>query len=119
MLYGNHIRSLIRRGIALSCVRRTIYGRHAKGRYTDTQRDLASCTETIYTLFDVGMQWNASQQIQSQFSNTRCKLRFGTVFEELTSFPKPSQFEGVVQAPIHALLVQVIVSLPKLLSKGG
>jgi len=50
MLYGNHIRTLIRRGIALSRVQGIVYGFPAKECYTDTQRGLASYTETIYTL---------------------------------------------------------------------
>ncbi len=51
MLYGNHIRSLKRRRIVLSRVQGIIYEFPAKKCYTDTQRGLASYTETIYTLF--------------------------------------------------------------------
>jgi len=50
-LYGNHIRTLIKGKTTLSRVQRIVYGLHAKGCYTDTQRSLASYTETIYTLF--------------------------------------------------------------------
>ena len=50
MLYGNHIRSLIRRGTGLSRFQGITYGLRAKGCYTDTQRGPASYTETIYTL---------------------------------------------------------------------
>ncbi len=50
MLYGNHIRPLIRRRIDLSRVQGIIYGFPAKKCYTDTLRGLASYTETIYTL---------------------------------------------------------------------
>ena len=49
VLYGNHIKPLIRRGIALSRVQRIIYGFRTKGCYTDTQRSLESYMETIYT----------------------------------------------------------------------
>ena len=50
VLYGNHIRPLIRRRIALSRYQRIIYGLRTKGCYTDTQKSLESYTETIYTL---------------------------------------------------------------------
>ena len=51
-LYGNHIRALIKGEAGLSRAQGIIYGLHVKGCYTDTQRDPASYTETIDTLFD-------------------------------------------------------------------
>ncbi len=49
MLYGNHIRRLIRRNTGLSSVQRITYGLRPKGCYTDTQRVLEFYAETIYT----------------------------------------------------------------------
>jgi hypothetical protein len=49
MLYGNHIRGLIRRRTGLSRFQGIIYGLRAKGCYIDTNRGLESYTETIYT----------------------------------------------------------------------
>ncbi len=53
MLYGNHIRTLIRRRTELSHFQEFTYELWVKGCYTDTQRSLASYTETIYTLLCV------------------------------------------------------------------
>ena len=50
MLYGNHIRTLIRRRTELNRFQEFTYGLWVKGCYTDTQRGPASYTETIYTL---------------------------------------------------------------------
>lgn len=47
MLYGNHIRDLIRRRTGLRRFQRSIYGLLAKECYTDTKRGLESYTETI------------------------------------------------------------------------
>ncbi len=70
---GNHIRPPIRRGVTLSRAQRTIYGLHAKGCYTDTQRGPASYTETIYTLFGVQIcdpkseiMWNNDQMTKTK-----------------------------------------------------
>ena len=49
MLYGNHIRSLIRRRTGLSRFQEITHGLWAKGYYTDTQRCKEFYTETIYT----------------------------------------------------------------------
>ncbi len=53
MLYGNHIRTLIRRRTELSRFQEITYGLWVKECYTDTQRGPASYTETIYTLLDL------------------------------------------------------------------
>ena len=42
MLYGNHIRGLIKRRTDLSPFQGITYGLWAKGCYTDTQRDIGS-----------------------------------------------------------------------------
>ena len=47
MLYGNHIRILIRRRTELCRFQEITYGLWVKGCYTDTQGGPASYTETI------------------------------------------------------------------------
>ena len=51
MLYGHHIRGLIRRRTGPSRFQGITYGLWAKGCYTETRRGQESYTETIYTLF--------------------------------------------------------------------
>jgi hypothetical protein len=53
MLYGNHIKPLMKRGIDLSRFQGITYGLPATECYTDTQRRLGSYTETIYTSFGI------------------------------------------------------------------
>ena len=47
MLYGNHIRDLIRRKTGLSRFQGITYGLRAKGCYTETQKGLECYAETI------------------------------------------------------------------------
>jgi len=49
MLYGNHIRGLIRRRTSLIRFQGITYRLWAKGCYTDTRRAQEFYTETIYT----------------------------------------------------------------------
>ena len=49
MLYGNHIRTLIRRRTDLSRFQEITYGLWVKRCYIDTQRALEFYMETIYT----------------------------------------------------------------------
>ena len=49
MLYGNHIRDLIRRRTDLSRFQGITYGLWAKGCYTEARRGKEFYTETIYT----------------------------------------------------------------------
>ena len=51
MIYGNHVRRLIKKEGGLSPVQKFTYGFHAKGCYTDNYRGLTSYTENhIYTV---------------------------------------------------------------------
>ena len=61
MLYGNHIKPLIRRGISLSRAQRIIYGLWTKGCHTGTQTDIRSYAETIYIVLWI------SRKIQIEF----------------------------------------------------
>jgi hypothetical protein len=49
MLYGNHIKSLIRRRTGLSRSQGITYRLWTKDCYTDTQTDMEFYTENIYT----------------------------------------------------------------------
>jgi len=49
MLYGNNTKPLMRSRTGLSPFQGITYGLWAKGCYTDTETDMGSYTETIYT----------------------------------------------------------------------
>ena len=49
MLYGNHIRGLIRKRIVVSACRKGAYVLNKKGSYTDSWVIVGSYLETIYT----------------------------------------------------------------------
>jgi len=50
MLYGNHIRPLIRKIIGITLIQRSTYVCMKKGCYTDSRALVGSYLETIYTL---------------------------------------------------------------------
>jgi hypothetical protein len=49
MLYGNHIRPLIRKIIGITLIQRSTYVCMKKGCYADSQALVGSYLETIYT----------------------------------------------------------------------